>query len=113
VALAIVSATASPLFGDFLILVSVTDNNGVPVSSLKPGAFKVALLASLNHAFPQDRPVQEAKEGPSGFYTLTLVPNNAQPTLPKGHYVLAVAVSFKRNTTEYQGQTVAVGDMVA
>ena len=111
-ALAIVSATASPLFGDFLILVSVTDANGAPVSSLKPAAFKVALLASLNHASPQDRPVNEAKEGPSGFYTLILAPNDVQPNLFKGHYVLAVAVSFKRKTTEYQGQTVAVGDMV-
>jgi hypothetical protein len=111
-ALLIVTAAASPLFGDFLMLVSVSGADGKPVAGLGPGAFKVGHLASLNHASPHNRPVAKASEGPAGFYTLQLAKNDVQPTLPNGHYVFSVAVAAGRNASNH-GQTVAVGDMVS
>jgi hypothetical protein len=116
----IVTAEASPLFGNFLMLVSVsTESDGAPVAKLAAKNFRVHHLASLNHAFPNERDVTAAKEGPAGFYTLTLAPKEYQPELPPGHYVFAVAVqtfSEKRPksgpaTPKDQGQTIAVGDL--
>lgn len=116
----IVTATASPLFKNFLMLVSVsTDAGGVPKKKLKPTNFEIYHLASLNHASVLERPVAEAKEGPDGFYTLTLKPNQAQPSLPPGHYVFAVVVHSPalvrkgQPPAEDAGQTVAVGDIPA
>ena len=114
-ALLIVSAAASPLFGDFLIEVSVTDINGVPVSGLKPANFQIAHLASLNHAAANPRAVKSADEAPAGFYILQLKPNKIQPSLPPGHYVLAVAVMKgpqKKGGASDQGQTIAGGDII-
>jgi len=86
--LLIVSAAASPLFGDFLIEVSVTDADGGPVFRLKPANFLVAHLASFNHAGANPRPVKSATEGPDGFYILQLkTKNKVQSQLPAGHYV--------------------------
>lgn len=103
----IVSATGSPLFNDFLMLVSVSSSNGAPKKALKASNFKIHHLASLNHASVKARPVVKATEGPDGFYTLRLKPDDVQPSLPPGHYVLAVAVTSGPN----HGQTVAVGDI--
>lgn len=111
--LLIVSATGSPLFGDFLMLVSVTSADGTPVKNLKPANFQVHHLASLNHASVNHRPVAKATQGPDGFYTLQLSPNKVQPTLPPGHYVFAVGVTgvARPGGTPNHGQTVAVGDL--
>ena len=113
----IVTAAASPLFGNFLMLVSVSlDADGKPVQNLKPKNFEVYHLASLNHAFPTQRDVSEAKEGPDGFYTLTLKPKEYQPELPPGHYVFAVSVTTftergKSQSEKDNGQTIAEGDL--
>jgi hypothetical protein len=116
----IVTAAASPLFGNFLMLVSVSaEADGKPVEQLKPQNFKVHHLASLNHAYPTERDVTEAKEGPDGFYTLILKPKEYQPDLPPGHYVFAVAVATYPNirtkgkspAPKDQGQTIAEGDL--
>jgi hypothetical protein len=118
----IVTAEASPLFGNFLMLVSVSaESDGTPLQALKPKNFTIYHLASLNHAFPTERDVTEAKEGPNGFYTLTLKPKEYQPDLPPGHYVFAVAVkTFSQGKTKGRGgssvpkdhgQTIAVGDL--
>ena len=116
----IVTAAASPLFGNFLMLVSVSsETDGKPTQQLKPKNFKVYHLASLNHAYPSQRDVTEAKEGPDGFYTLTLKPKEYQPELPPGHYVFAVAVATypdvkakgKPSAPKDQGQTIAEGDL--
>jgi len=95
------------LFGNFLMIVSVTSNAGVPTKGLKAVNFKVAHLASLNHAGADPRVVTQAEEAPAGFYILQLKPNPAQPELPPGHYVFAVAVTAGTD----QGQTVAAGDI--
>ena len=68
----IVSAEGSPLFGNFLMIVSVTSAAGVPTQGLKPDNFNVAHLASLNHAGANPRVVTKATEGPAGFYILDL-----------------------------------------
>lgn len=113
----VITAAASPLFGNFLMLVSVsTESDGKPVKGLKPKSFKIYHLASLNHAFPSQRDVGEAKEGPDGFYTLLLKPKEYQPELPPGHYVFAVAVETytergKSSLPKDHGQTIAVGDL--
>ena|SRR5215510_5000619 len=107
----IVTAAASPLFGDFLMLVSVSSADGQPIGGLGVASFKVGHLASLNHASPNNRPVAKASEGPAGFYTLQLLKDSVQPTLPTGHYVLSVSVTANKNADH--GQTVAVGDMVS
>ena len=116
----IVTAAASPLFGNFLMLVSVSaESDGSPVQKLAPKNFSIYHLASLNHAFPTERDVTQAKEGPAGFYTLSLKPKEYQPELPPGHYVFAVAVkTFAERkpksgplVTKDQGQTIAVGDL--
>jgi hypothetical protein len=116
----IVTAGASPLFGNFLMLVSVSaESDGTPVKALKPKNFSIYHLASLNHAFPTERDVTQAKEGPDGFYTLTLQPKEYQPELPPGHYVFAVAVKTYGPPTKGggagqpkdHGQTIAVGDL--
>ena len=113
-ALLIVSAAASPLFGDFLIEVSVTDAEGNPVSSLVPRNFEIAHLASLNHAGANPRSIAKVDEGPPGFYIVQLKPNKVQSQLPAGHYVFAVAVKrrVERRSPLDCGQTVAVGTMV-
>jgi hypothetical protein len=119
----IVTAAASPIFGNFLMLVSVSaETDGKATTGLKPANFKVHHLASLNHAHPNQRDVTKASEGPAGFYTLTLQPKDYQPDLPPGHYVFAVAVTAgagKPTTgrgkkpaapTDF-GQTIAEGDL--
>ena len=103
----IVSAEGSPLFGNFLMILSVTSAAGAPTQGLKPDNFNVAHLASLNHAGANPRVVTKATEGPAGFYILELKPSSAQPTLPPGHYVFGVAVTAKTD----HGQTVAAGDI--
>ena len=105
--LLVVTAAASPLFGDFLMIVSVTSAAGEPVKGLKISNFKVHMLASLNHASVKPRPVKTASEGPNGFYTLQLKKNDVQPTFPTGHYVFGVAVTSGKD----KGQTVATGDL--
>lgn|GEM_PF-1363899 len=116
----IVTAAASPLFGNFLMLVSVSgETDGNPTEQLKAINFTVYHLASLNHAYPTQRDVTEAKEGPDGFYTLTLKPKEYQPQLPPGHYVFAVAVTTystvaakgKPAAAKDHGQTIAEGDL--
>lgn len=103
----IVSAMGSPLFGNFLMCVSVTSVEGVPTQGLKPANFNVAHLASLNHAGANGRVVAKVTEAPPGFYIVELKPNPIQPTLPPGHYVFAVSVTAKTD----QGHTVAAGDI--
>jgi hypothetical protein len=101
----IVTAAASPLFGDFLMVVSVSaDADGQPTTGLKPPNFKIADMASLNHAVGTPRVITDAVEGPPGFYIVSLKPS--PPVLP-GHYVFGVAVTAKVG----HGQTVAVGDL--
>ena len=107
--LLIVTAAASPLFGDFLVVVSVTAADGVPVKGLKVANFKIYEMASLNHAFANNRPVSKVAEAPDGFYIVQLKPNKVQPTLPAGHYVLGVIVAQGKSN---KGQTVTTGDMV-
>jgi hypothetical protein len=113
-ALFIVSAAASPLFGDFIFEVSVSDVDGKPVSGLGPKNFEVAHLASLNHAGASPRSIAKADEGPDGFYIVQPKPSKTQPQLPAGKYVFAVAVRrlAKRGNPQDNGQTVAVGTMV-
>ena len=103
----IVSAEGSPLFGNFLMIVSVTSDTGVPTKGLKSDNFEVVQLASLNHAGANQRVVTKVTESPAGFYILELKPNAVQPTLPPGHYVFAVAVTAKTD----HGQTVAADDI--
>ena len=105
--LLIVTAAGSPLFGDFLLIVSVTSADGEPSTGLKASNFKVHQLASLNHASVNPRPVSKVTEGPNGFYTIQLKKNDVQPTLPSGHYVLGVTVTAGKN----KGQTVTTGDI--
>jgi hypothetical protein len=107
--LLIVTAEASPLFGDFLVVVSVSSADGKPVKGLKITNFKISMIASLNHAFASNRPVSKLTEAPDGFYVVQLKKNEVQPTLPKGHYVLGVIVTYGKSNN---GQTVATGDML-
>ena len=110
----IVTAEGSPLFGNFLMLVSVSaDADGTPTTGLKPSNFKIAHLASLNHASVLLREIAKVSEGPDGFYTIQLKPWKPQPTLPPGHYVFAVAVTAGTRRAPHRGQTVAVGDLPA
>lgn len=103
----IVSAEGSPLFGNFLMILSVTSAAGAPTQGLKPDNFNVAHLASLNHAGANQRVVTKVTESPAGFYILELKPNAVQPTLPPGHYVFAVAAAANAGL----GQTIASGDI--
>ena len=107
-ALLIVSAAASPLFKDFLMIVSVTSAEGEPATGLKVSNFKIHLLASLNHASVNPRPVSKVSEGPAGFYTVQLKKDEINSNLTQGHYVFAVAVTSGKTN---KGQTVATGDM--
>lgn len=109
----VVTAAGSPLFSNFLMLVSVTTHDGQPVTGLKPANFQVHHLASLNHASVNDRNVTEAKEGPAGFYTLKLQPESFQPDLPPGRYVFAVGVSrtLHPNGKPQSGQAIALGEI--
>ncbi len=110
----IVTAAGSPLFGNFLMVVSVSaEADGQPTTGLKPQNFKIAQLASLNHASVNVREVDKVSEGPEGFYTIQLKPWEPQPTLPPGHYVFAVAVTAGTKRAAQRGQTVAVGDLPA
>ena len=109
----IVTAAGSPLFGNFLMVVSVSaEGNGQPTTGLKLQNFKIAQLASLNHASVNLREVDKVSEGPDGFYTIQLKPSEP-PTLPPGHYVFAVAVTAGTKRAAQRGQTVAVGDLPA
>src|SRR5262245_26099086 len=103
----IVSAMGSPLFGNFLMCVSVTSVEGVPTQGLKPTNLNITQLSSLKNAGANGRVVAKATEAPTGFYILELKPNSVQPTLPPGHYVFAVTVTAKTD----HGQTVAAGDI--
>jgi hypothetical protein len=107
--LLIVTAAASPLFGDFLMVVSVTNADGTPKKGLKVSNFKIYEMASLNHAAANNRPVSKVTEAPDGFYIVQLKKNNVQPVLPNGHYVLGVIVTSGKSD---KGQTVATGDML-
>lgn len=120
----IVSAAASPLFGNFLMVVSVSqEEDGKPVTKLKASDFTIHQLASKNHASTNKRTVDKAKEGPAGCYTVILKPKKVQPDLPPGHYVFSVAVKKhypvigqigdrpKKSTKFDAGQTIATGDL--
>jgi hypothetical protein len=110
----VVTAAASPLFSNFLMIVSVSSAaDGTPVTNLKAKNFHVYQLASLNHASVNERTVGQITEGPDGFYTVQLVPAEFQPQLPPGHYVFGVVVktSGRRRQDIHHGQTVAVGDL--
>jgi hypothetical protein len=108
--LLIVTAAASPLFSDFLVVVSVSSStDGAPVKGLKASNFKIYLIASLNHAAAKNRPVGSVKESPDGFYVVQLKRDKVQPDLPEGHYVLGVIVTAGRTG---KGQTVATGDII-
>jgi len=123
----IVSAAASPLFGNFLMLVSVSsESDSKPIEKLKAKDFSIHHLASLNHAGASKRTVDKVKEGPKGFYIITLKPKKYQPQLPPGHYVFAVSVKKsypvisvigttpRKSSTSTKfdyGQTIAVGDL--
>lgn len=114
--LLIVSAAASPLFKNFLFVVSVSDADGTPVTGLKAASFKIHHMASLNHAGENQRTVDKVTEAPDGFYIVTLKPSAAQPNLPPGHYVFAVRVARTRKRGEPAdvagtGQVVAWGDL--
>jgi len=110
----VVTAAGSPLFKNFLMIVSVSAaDDGKPIGSLKPANFTIAHLASLNHASVLVREVSKVSEGPDGFYTVELKPWEPQPTLPDGHYVFAVAVTAGTKRAPHHGQTVAVGDIPA
>jgi hypothetical protein len=109
----IVTAAASPLFGNFLMVVSVSaEADGLPTTGLKPQNFKIAHLASANHASVDVREVDNVSEGPDGFYIIQLKPSQP-PTLSPGHYVFAVAVTAGTKTAAQHGQTVSVGDLPA
>lgn len=104
----IVTAAANPLFDDVLMVVSVSaDATGQPTKGLQAKNFQIADMASLNHAIADPRTINDVKEGPDGFYIVTLTQAN---TLTPGHYVFAVAVNAARVG---RGQTVAVGDIPA
>ena len=108
----VVTAAASPLFSNFLMVVSVSDaGDGKPVTALKGPNFRIAHLASLNHASALERDVDKVTEGPDGFYIVQLKPWAPQPTLPAGHYVFGVAVSAGPRTSPRYGQTVAWGEI--
>jgi hypothetical protein len=116
--LLIVSAAASPLFSNFLFVVSVTDSAGTPVAGLKAASFKIHHMASLNHAGENQRTIDKVTEAPDGFYIITLKPSASQPNLPPGHYVFAVRVMRSRKRgepagTAGTGQVVAWGDLPA
>ncbi|HEY9046075.1 MAG TPA: hypothetical protein VIN08_09270 [Ohtaekwangia sp.] len=106
--LLLVTAAGSPLFDDFLVVVSVTSFDGAPAVGLKPSNFKVYMLASLNHASVDQRTISKATEGPGGFYTLQLKKRVSQPKLPAGHYVLGVTVTSGKTD---KGQTTATGNI--
>jgi hypothetical protein len=122
----IISAAASPLFKNFLMLVSVSsEEDGKPIKKLKASNFDIHHLASLNHAHASKRDIKSVKEGPDGFYIVQLKPQEFQPTLPDGHYVFAVSVKIPKLMVSQEGappprptkfdfgQTIAVGDIPA
>ena len=110
----VVTAAASPLFGNFLMVVSVSSAaDGTPTTGLKPRNFTIAHLASLNHASALVREIKKVTEDPPGFYIVQLKPWEPQPTLPPGHYVFGVAVAAGTKATPLNGQTVARGDLPA
>jgi len=110
----IVEASGTPLFGDVLMEVSVSDLDGNPVSGLKPKNFFIHHLASRNHASAAARVVKEAKEGPNGFYIVSLKGDEIHSNLPAGIYILAVSVgsgSRKGGGFTNHGQALAVADL--
>ena len=133
----VVAAEASPLFGNFLMVVSVSEEaSGKPVKKLGKTNFGIYQMASLNHASKKKRVINKVKEGPDGIYTITLKPWQYQPQLPPGHYVFAVMATVHQlvvqkadgsdsSVTELKkatrakiktkpikwGQTVATGDL--
>ncbi|TAI47314.1 hypothetical protein [Flagellimonas allohymeniacidonis] len=132
----VVSAEASPLFGNFLMVVSVSDEEtGKPVKNLTKTNFGIYHMASLNHANKHQREIKKVTEGPSGFYIIQLKKWEYQPDLPPGHYVFAVkavvhklipkiteqgsatATKLKNKKSGFKakavkwGQTVATGDL--
>jgi hypothetical protein len=110
----VVTAAASPLFGNFLMVVSVSSAaDGTPTTGLKPKNFVIAHLASLNHAAAHVREIKKVTESPPGFYIVQLKPWEPQPTLPPGHYVFGVAVTAGTAKAPASGQTVAWGDLPA
>lgn len=65
----IVTAEASPLFGDFLMVVSVSNEDGTPREGFGKGSFEIRHLPSFNHAHAgPKRTIQQIKEAPAGFY---------------------------------------------
>lgn len=106
----VVTAEASPLFDDFLMVVSVSSaDDGLPTKGLKKANFTIAQLASLNHASANVRTVKSVKEGPPGFYIVQLQP--PENKLFAGHYVLGVIVTAGPRDAPSFGQTVASGDI--
>jgi hypothetical protein len=114
-ALLIVSAIAAELFADFLMLVSVTTADGVPVKKLTPVHFKVNELADINHSAVTARSVTKVREGPDGFYMLMLAEREPILTVPNRPFRVIFAVSVtglaRVGGTGDHGQTVALGDL--
>lgn len=106
-----VEAAGSPLFKNFLFVVSVSDQEGQPIGGLGKGNFEVHHQASFNHAGDEERVVSKVTEGPKGFYRVQLEKDKVQPDLPPGRYVFAVIVKNPDRPagTTHRGQTVAVG----
>ncbi|MBT8255105.1 MAG: hypothetical protein KJO23_01065 [Bacteroidia bacterium] len=119
----IVTAHASPIFGNFLMLVSVsTEDEGKPVTKLTKSSFEIHRLASLNHASAHKRVIDKVKEGPAGCYIVTLKPWEYQPDLPPGHYTFSVGVKKSipvigqvgqrpKPAKYHMGQTIAWGEL--
>jgi hypothetical protein len=101
-----ITAEGSPLFRNFLAVVSVTLPNGAPCTGLRVSHFTFHRLASRNHASCVALVIREIQECPTGAYTVQFEPDPVQPDRPPGHYVLHVAVRrVKRGEPEaYQGQ---------
>lgn len=110
-----VEAAGSPLFKNFLFVVSVSDGEGQPVTDLGKGHFEIHHQASLNHASDKKRVVSKATEGPAGFYRVQLEDDKVQPDLPPGRYVFAVMVKKPDRPagTTHRGQTLAVAKLPA
>ena len=110
----IVEACGSPLLGDMLVEVSVSDTDGNAVTGLKPKSFFISDLASRNHAGASARVVSKVTEGPSGFYILALKSDAIHSDLSPDIYVLAVSVErvTKKGAPADRGQTLAVADLI-
>jgi hypothetical protein len=109
----IIAATGfRPLEGGFIMVVSVTDTNGVAVKGLTKTNFEIFGKGTdtTKPLIPWD--ILGATESPDGFYTVPLKAPGFAPDPPSGHYVFAVIVKHLRaDTIVGSGQTIAVSDV--